>query len=98
MPTKKTTKASTKKVETVESEPEEDNKAWNLTRQLKERMKALNGPGRKSGMVEKKKRKYKEINDLDSGDTTPSDFDPNDSDLDSSEQDSDDWAQVESMH
>lgn len=77
--------------EPVETEPEEDNKAWNLTRQLKERMKALNGPSRRSNIAtEKKKRKYKEQNDLDSGDTTPSDFDPNDSDLDSSEQDSTD--------
>ena len=54
-------------------------------------MKALNGNSRRSNnaVTEKKKRKYKELNAMDSGDTTPSDFDPNDSDLDSSEEDTD---------
>jgi len=84
---------SIKQVETVKTEQsdnEEDNKAWNLTRQLKSRMEALHGKGKNSKMAEKKKRKYKEMQGLSDGDTTPSDFDPNDSDLDSDE-DSDQW-------
>jgi len=45
----------------VQSENEEDNKAWNLTRQLKSRMEALHGKGKNSKLTEKKKRKYKEM-------------------------------------
>lgn len=64
-----------------ESEEEEkDNKAWNLTKQLKSRMKAMHG-GRsnKSKVVTKRKGKFKEMQGLSDGDTTPSEFDPDDS-------------------
>ena len=66
--------------EESEEENAEDNKAWNLTKQLKSRMKAMHG-GRnnKSRMVTKRKNKFKEMQGLSDGDTTPSDFDPDDS-------------------
>ena len=52
-------------------------------------MKALKGSG-KSKVTANRKRKYKKQNDLDSGDTTPSDFDPDDSDFDPSSGDESD--------
>ena len=81
-------KASVKKPEPPASEAMADNKAWNLTKQLKSRMDTMHGRGR-NGAIAKKKRKFKQMQDLSDGDTTPSDFDPNDSELDSSSEESD---------
>ena len=47
-------------------------------------MQAMQGRSSKSEIA-KKKLKYKELQGLSDGDSTPSDFDPNDSDLDSSD-------------
>lgn len=47
-------------------------------------MQALQGQSSRKELA-KKKLKYKELQGLSEGDTTPSEFDPNDSDLDSSE-------------
>lgn len=66
-----------------------DNKAWDLTRQLKSRMAAMQGAKSKKSITKERKDKYKKMNDLSDGDTTPSDFDPNDSDLDKNNSDSD---------
>ena len=75
---------SIKKVESEPSEKEqEDDKTWSLINQLKSRKKALQGGSKGSASLAKKKLKYKEMQGLSDGDSTPSDFDPKDSDLDS---------------
>ena len=51
-------------------------------------MQALQGQSSRKE-VAKKKLKFKELQGLSEGDTTPSEFDPNDSDLDSSDDDDD---------
>ena len=49
-------------------------------------MRAIHGPG-KNNKVAQRKSKYKKRNNLDSGETTPSDFDPDES-ITSSDSDS----------
>ena len=67
-----------------DTEPEEDDKAWNLAQQLKARMKAMHGGGRngKNAIKEKRKANYKRSHGMDSDESTPSEFDPNDSEWD----------------
>ena len=67
------------KVESQSVPIEEDNKAWCLTQQLKSRMDALHGGGKKKAVVQLRKRNYKATNGLSDEDTTPSEFDPDDS-------------------